>query len=162
MEYEGFGADSVQSILGKVELSLCHLAQKLFIPGNSFRVDVKRSDKRFPGNSVEMERDLGEKIIENTSWENVNLKKPNQTFHVEIQPGEVFIHSERIKGAGGLPVKTAQKVLVMHSGGIDSPVAAYLVARRGCHVDFVHFTASHVQPEEIISGKIGILSCETE
>jgi len=160
LEYKGFDKESVDRILHLVEDSLCKLAQINFVSGNSFRVDVRRSDKRFPGISVELERDLGAKIIEHTPWQKVNLKKPNQTFNVEIQPGGVFIHSERIKGAGGLPVNTAQKVIVMLSGGIDSPVAAYLVARRGCHVDFVHFTASHVQPDEIFSGKIGVLAAK--
>jgi thiamine biosynthesis protein ThiI len=160
IEYSGFTEMSVRDVLNHIEVSLCNLARRLFSPEKSFRVDVRRSDKRFPGNSVEMERIFGSKIQENTPWQKVDLKKPDQTFYVEIQSGEVFIHSQRIKGAGGLPVNTAQKVIVMLSGGIDSPVAAYLVARRGCHVDFVHFTASHVQAQEIYSGKIGALAAK--
>ena len=102
LKYKGFDKESVDTILRLVEDVLCKLADLNFVSGNSFRVDVRRSDKRFPGISVELERDLGAKIIEHTPWQKVNLKKPDQVFSVEIQPGEVFIHSERIKGAGGI------------------------------------------------------------
>jgi tRNA uracil 4-sulfurtransferase len=119
---------------------------------------VRRSEKRFPAQSVQLERELGAHVIENTKWQKVDLKHPDITLNVEIQKDEIFIHTKKFKGAGGLPVNTAQKVLVMLSGGIDSPVAAYLAARRGCHIDFVHFSASHIQPEEIENSKIGELA----
>jgi thiamine biosynthesis protein ThiI len=155
--YQGFDSDSVAGILNTIEKHLCQLANERYRPGATFCVHVRRSDKRFPGTSLDLERLFGSSIIKNTSWENVNLRKPDQAYYVEIQSNEVFIYTDKISGTGGLPVNTAYRVLVMLSGGIDSPVAAYLAARRGCHIDFVHFTASHVQPEEIINSKIGSL-----
>jgi thiamine biosynthesis protein ThiI len=156
-QYQGFDPDSVTGIVHTIEKQLCQLANERYMPGATFSVQVRRSDKRFPVTSLDLERLFGSSIIKNTSWENVNLKKPDQVYYVEIQSNEVFIHTDKFKGMGGLPVNTAHRVLVMFSGGIDSPVAAYLAARRGCHIDYVHFTASHVQPEEIINSKIGSL-----
>jgi thiamine biosynthesis protein ThiI len=155
--YAGFDGDSVDRILDTVEKELCQMAKKNYTPGTAFRVDVRRSDKRFPGTSLDLERLFGASIIKNTSWDRVNLKKPDIVFYVEIQTNEVFIHTDKFRGRGGLPVNTAHRVLAMLSGGIDSPVSAYLAARRGCHIDFIHFSASHVQPEEIIKSKIGNL-----
>ncbi len=156
-QYQGFDPDSVNGILNTIEKQLCQLANERYRPGAAFGVQVRRSDKRFPGTSLDLERLFGSSIIKNTPWEKVNLKKPDQVYYVEIQSNEVFIHTDKFSGTGGLPVNTAHRVLVMLSGGIDSPVAAYLAARRGCHIDYIHFTASHVQPEEIINSKIGSL-----
>ena len=157
-ECSGFDSDSTESIINKIETKLCVLAKKNYSIEATFRVDVRRSDKRFPGTSIELERRFGAAIIKKTHWQKLNIKETDQIFNVEIQNNEVFIHSDKIKGAGGLPVNTAQNVLVLLSGGIDSPVAAYLAARRGCHIDFLHFTASHVQPDEIVESKIGLLA----
>jgi thiamine biosynthesis protein ThiI len=156
--YSGFDQDSVEKILNEIDDNLCTMATKRYQSHQSFCVDVRRSEKRFPANSVNLDKRFGASLIAKTSWEKVNLKNPMQTFWVEIQKNEVFLYSDKHKGAGGLPVNTAQKVLVMLSGGIDSPVAAYMAARRGCHVDFIHFTASHVKKEEIKKSKIGQLA----
>jgi thiamine biosynthesis protein ThiI len=157
IEYSGYGNDSVENILNEIEDNLCTLATEKYQSGQTFCVDVRRSEKRFPANSVDLGKRFGASVIAKSSWEKVSLKNPMQTFWVEIQNNEVFLYSDKNRGAGGLPVNTAQKVLVMFSGGIDSPVAAYLAARRGCHVDFIHFTASHVKKEEISKSKIGEL-----
>jgi thiamine biosynthesis protein ThiI len=157
IEYSGYGNDSVEKILNVIEDNLCTLATEKYQSGQTFCVDVRRSEKRFPANSVDLGKRFGASIIAKSSWEKVSLKTPMQTFWVEIQNNEVFLYSDKHRGAGGLPVNTAQKVLVMFSGGIDSPVAAYLASRRGCHVDFIHFTASHVKKEEITKSKIGEL-----
>ena len=158
--YDALDPDSITGITAVLKSELCSLAESIYQADKSFRVQVKRSDKRFPGNSVEMEREFGGSIHDNTSWKKVRLKNPDQTFHVAIQNGDIFIHSLKYKGASGLPINTSQKVLVMFSGGIDSPVAAYLAARRGCHVDFLHFTASHIKKEEIVDSKIGQLAAK--
>ena len=157
IKYSDYDQGSVNTILKKIDVAICNMATDKYISDKSFCVDVRRSEKRFPANSVDLGRRFGASIINKTSWQKVSLKNPGQTFWVEIQNKEVFLYSEKQKGAGGLPVNTAQKVLVMFSGGIDSPVAAYLAARRGCLVDFVHFTASHVTKEEIAKSKIGQL-----
>ncbi|MCK4754207.1 MAG: tRNA 4-thiouridine(8) synthase ThiI, partial [Calditrichia bacterium] len=158
IEYSGFDPGTVEKILNKIDAELCKLAKKKYQPDLSFCVDVRRSEKRFPANSVDLERRIGRSVIANTSWDKVSLKNPDQTFWLEIQNKEIFLFTDKHRGAGGLPVNTAQKVLVMLSGGIDSPVAAYMAARRGCHIDFVHFTASHVSKEELKKSKIGQLA----
>jgi len=157
-EFNGFDGAETGRILAVIREQLCEQAGQLYRENASFRVVVRRSEKRFPAQSVQLEREMGAHIIETTKWKKVDLKHPDVTLNVEIQKSEIFIHTKKIKGAGGLPVNTAQNVLVMLSGGIDSPVAAYLAARRGCHIDFVHFTASHMQPEEIEQSKIGELA----
>jgi len=158
LEYHGFNQIMTENILKKIDDNLCKMAAEKYQSDQSFSVNVRRSEKRFPANSVELEKRFGAYIITNTAWDKVNLKDPAITFWVEIQKNEVFLYSNKQRGAGGLPVNRAQKVLVMLSGGIDSPVAAYLAARRGCQVDFIHFTASHVSKKEISKSKIEQLS----
>jgi thiamine biosynthesis protein ThiI len=158
LEYKGFELESAEKLVSEIDTEICSIATEKYQSNQTFCIDVRRSEKRFPVTSVELENQFGASVIDNTSWKSVNLKNPDRTFWVEIQNNEVFLFSEKHRGTGGLPVNTAQKVLVMLSGGIDSPVAAYLAARRGCHIDFVHFTASHVSKEEITQSKIGRLA----
>jgi thiamine biosynthesis protein ThiI len=104
----------------------------------SFRIDVQRSDKRFPGTSQELERSLG-LAVKTQSGARVDLERPEAVFHVEIQPGGAYVHDERIEGAAGLPAGVSGRVVVLLSGGIDSPVAAWRMIGRGCIATFVHF-----------------------
>ncbi len=104
----------------------------------SFKLKVKRSDKTFPLTSTEIEKQLGEELEKKLNLK-AELINPNLTLYVEIQKKEAFVYTEKIKGIGGLPVSTSGKGLVLFSGGIDSPVAAFLMMKRGMHVDLVHF-----------------------
>ena len=104
----------------------------------SFRVTVRRADKRFPLRSPELERALGARIVEARGW-TVDLRKPALTVGVEIVPGEAFYYFGKEPGAGGLPTGTGGRLVALLSGGIDSPVAAWRMMRRGCTVTFVHF-----------------------
>jgi tRNA uracil 4-sulfurtransferase len=104
----------------------------------SFRVSVKRSDKRFPLTSPEIEREVGGRIKEARGW-HVDLSDPALTIHVEMLTDEAFYSFGRHPGAGGLPVGVSGRVACLLSGGIDSPVAAWRLMRRGCRVLFVHF-----------------------
>jgi thiamine biosynthesis protein ThiI len=104
----------------------------------SFRIAVQRSDKRFPGTSQDLERSAGAAVKEQ-SGARVDLDRPEVTFHVEIQPGGAYLHHERVEGPGGLPAGVSGHVVVLLSGGIDSPVAAWRMIRRGCQASFVHF-----------------------
>jgi len=157
LEYSGFESDQASKILKVVENEICKMAVDQYQPDRTFCVNVRRSEKRFPAASVDLEKRFGAYIIDNSSWDKVSLKNSDRTFWVEIQNEEIFLFFNKKRGAGGLPVNTAQKVLVMLSGGIDSPVAAYQAAKRGCHIDFVHFTASHITKDEIKNSKIGQL-----
>jgi thiamine biosynthesis protein ThiI len=109
-------------------------------PGNpaTFRVSAKRADKRFPLSSPEIEREVGGRIKEARNW-TVNLGKPELTIRVEALTHEAFYSFGTVRGAGGLPVGASGRVACLLSGGIDSPVAAWRMMRRGCRVLFVHF-----------------------
>lgn len=105
---------------------------------SSFRVRVRRADKRFPLGSPEIERTIGGRIADERGWR-VDLERPALAIGVEILPGEAFYHFGKEPGAGGLPTGTGGRVVVLMSGGIDSPVAAWRMMRRGCKATFVHF-----------------------
>jgi thiamine biosynthesis protein ThiI len=104
----------------------------------SFRVSVRRADKRFPLTSPQAEREIGGRIKAVRGWK-VDLENPELTVHVELLTDEAFCFAGKERGAGGLPAGTAGRVTCLLSGGIDSPVAAHRMMKRGCAVTFVHF-----------------------
>jgi thiamine biosynthesis protein ThiI len=104
----------------------------------SFRVSVRRADKRFPMTSPEVEREVGGRIKAARGW-HVDLEHADLVVHVELLSDEAFYFFGKEQGPGGLPIGTAGRVACLLSGGIDSPVAAHRMMRRGCAVTFVHF-----------------------
>ena len=104
----------------------------------SFRVSVRRADKRFPLTSPQAEREIGGRIKEARGWR-VDLDHADLVIHVELLTDTAFYFFGKEKGAGGLPTGTAGRVACLLSGGIDSPVAAHRMMKRGCAVTFVHF-----------------------
>jgi thiamine biosynthesis protein ThiI len=104
----------------------------------SFRIAVRRADKRFATPSPEIERVLGRRVQQARGWK-VDLSRPALKIWVEIVPGEAFYHYGKIRGPGGLPTGTSGRVAVLLSGGIDSPVAAWRLMRRGCRASLIHF-----------------------
>ena len=104
----------------------------------SFRVSVRRADKRFPFTSPQIEREVGGLIKMQTGWP-VDLSHPALTIHIEMLPDHAFFFFGKEPGAGGLPTGTSGRLACLLSGGIDSPVAAYRMMRRGCTVLFIHF-----------------------
>src|SRR3954470_15227034 len=104
----------------------------------TFRVSARRADKRFPLTSPEIEREGGGRIKEARGW-TVNLDDPDFTIHVEALSHDAFYSFGKERGAGGLPIGASGRVACLLSGGIDSPVAASRMMRRGCRVLFVHF-----------------------
>lgn len=104
----------------------------------SFRVSARRADKRFPLTSPQVEREIGGRIKSARGWP-VNLDEPDLTIHVELLSDEAFYFFGKERGPGGLPTGTAGRVACLLSGGIDSPVAAHRMMKRGCAVTFVHF-----------------------
>jgi thiamine biosynthesis protein ThiI len=105
---------------------------------SSFRVSATRADKRLPFTSPQVERELGALVQKATGWR-VDLEQPELTIHVEMLTDQAFYYFGKESGAGGLPTGTGGRVACLLSGGIDSPVAAYRMMRRGCSVMFVHF-----------------------
>ena len=104
----------------------------------SFRITTNRADKRFPMNSEAVNRDLGA-FVKDLSGAQVSLKDPDICIYVDIQPKCFLVYFDEVKAHGGLPVGVSGKVAVMLSGGIDSPVAAWQMMKRGCQAMFVHF-----------------------
>ncbi|MFN8058681.1 MAG: tRNA uracil 4-sulfurtransferase ThiI [Vicinamibacterales bacterium] len=104
----------------------------------SFRVKSRRADKAFPMTSPEVDRLIGGRIKQAKGW-TVDLSDPQLIVHVEIVPGAIFYFLDKRQGPGGLPSGVSGKVACLISGGIDSPVAAYRMMRRGCRVRLVHF-----------------------
>jgi thiamine biosynthesis protein ThiI len=104
----------------------------------SFRVSARRADKRIPFTSPEIEREVGGRIKEVMGWR-VDLEDPALTIHLEMLPEHAFYFFGKEAGAGGLPTGTGGRVACLLSGGIDSPVAAYRMMRRGCSVLLIHF-----------------------
>lgn len=105
---------------------------------NSFRVLVRRADQDFPTPSPDLARDLGSRVWHARGWK-VDLDHAELVITVEIVPGAAFCYMGRQAGPGGLPTGTAGRVVALLSGGIDSPVAAWRMMRRGCQVTLVHF-----------------------
>lgn len=107
----------------------------------SFKVESKRSDKSFPYKSPEISAETGGAILEKFPHLKVDVKHPEVTVNVEIRDYNAYIHGTAIKGAGGIPVGTGGKAVILISGGIDSPVAAYMMAKRGIELTAVHFAS---------------------
>jgi len=105
---------------------------------NTFRVSAKRSDKRFPLTSIDVEREIGAHVCEVTG-KSVNLRHPDLTVHIETLIKDAYYFMGREEGPGGLPVGTSGTVACLLSGGIDSPVAAFRLMKRGCTAIFIHF-----------------------
>lgn len=107
----------------------------------TFKVEAKRSDKAFPMKSPEICRELGGILLSQYPHLSVNVNEPDVTVTVEIRDTNAYVHAAREKGAGGLPVGTAGNAMLLLSGGIDSPVAAYMMAKRGLRVTACHFAS---------------------
>ncbi|WP_084956834.1 tRNA uracil 4-sulfurtransferase ThiI [Thermoactinospora rubra] len=107
--------------------------------GATFRVRSRRRDKRFPLRSNEIDRLVGGEINERYGLP-VDLTGAELTVSIEVDRDEVFVYTDGLPGLGGLPVGSSGRALALMSGGIDSPVAAYRMMRRGLHVDFLHFS----------------------
>ncbi len=106
----------------------------------TFKVDSRRADKKYPVSSEQMNRDLGEVILEAYPEMRVDVHHPDILLRVEVR-NVVNIYSEMIPGPGGMPVGTNGKAMLLLSGGIDSPVAGYMIAKRGVKIDAVYFHA---------------------
>lgn len=107
----------------------------------TFKVNAKRADKKFPFKSPDICRELGHAVQEHFPDLEVDVREPDVTVTVEIREHNAFVNALRIDGAGGIPVGTGGRGLLLLSGGIDSPVAGYMLAKRGVVVQAIHFEA---------------------
>jgi thiamine biosynthesis protein ThiI len=118
-------------------------------PGRTFAVRASRRDKTFPLRSIELARLLGDAVRVRLGL-TVDLGEPDLELFVEVDNKELLVSVARLRGAGGLPVGTSGRALVLLSGGIDSPVAAYRMMKRGLRCDFIHFSGRpFTSPESI-------------
>lgn len=105
----------------------------------SFKVEAKRSDKRFPMSSVELSQYVGGLLSDEFPEVKVDVHNPELTVHVEVREASAYVHANPLPGAGGMPVGSNGSAVTLLSGGIDSPVSSYMIARRGIHLVPVHF-----------------------
>jgi tRNA uracil 4-sulfurtransferase len=122
----------------------------------SFAVRARRRDKRFPVTSAELARLMGTRIQQEHGYP-VNLSRPDMTVFVEVDQSEVFVFTEGMPGQGGLPVSMSGRALVLMSGGIDSPVAAYRMMRRGLRCSFLHFSGMPLTGPESVYKAYGLV-----
>lgn len=108
---------------------------------STFKVESKRSDKKFPYKSPEISDQVGGYLLEQFPHLSVDVHKPETTVRVEVRELGTYIHSDPKPGAGGIPVGTGGKAAILISGGIDSPVAAWMMARRGVELTAIHFAS---------------------
>jgi len=128
-------------VLEKTPEAACAAAVDLLRgrPGRTFAVRARRRDKAFPLSSHELAALVG-RAVQDALGLGVDLTKPDLEVHVEVDKREIFAYTEKVPGRGGLPVGASGRALVLLSGGIDSPVAAYRAMKRGLRCDFVHFS----------------------
>ena len=115
-------------------------AQTPDAPSFTFKVEARRARKNFPMNSMEINAFLGEKILEAIPNTKVDVHNPEEIIYVEVRE-KICLYSKSIEGPGGMPVGTSGKMMLLLSGGIDSPVAGHMIAKRGCKIDAVYFHA---------------------
>lgn len=108
---------------------------------NTFKVEAKRSDKSFPMKSPELCTELGAVLLETFPHLMVDVHQPDVTVYVEIRERGAYLHTDQLRGAGGLPVGTSGRAMLLISGGIDSPVAGYMMGKRGLEIAAVHFVS---------------------
>lgn len=117
----------------------CEYLNETLTYAKTFKVNAKRSDKAFPMKSPEICRELGGVLLGKFNHLQVDVNNPEITVTVEIRDTKAYIHAENIRGAGGLPVGTSGHAMLLLSGGIDSPVAGYMMAKRGIHISAIHY-----------------------
>ena len=146
--------DACRSIFGVVSLCRCRPCEKNLDAiynaveeylgeeldcARSFKVESKRSDKAFPMTSIAISQDIGGRLAEAHPSVEVDVHHPEYTVYVEVRDLAAYVHGPAVPGAGGLPTGVGGRAMCLLSGGIDSPVAAYMMAKRGMEIECVHF-----------------------
>ncbi|MBQ8978599.1 MAG: tRNA 4-thiouridine(8) synthase ThiI [Oscillospiraceae bacterium] len=125
----------------KIAEDVCVYCAKELDRARTFKVACKRSDKHFPYKSPELSAEVGGRVLEKFPHLIVDLKEPDLTVHIEIRDINAYIHTGNRPAAGGIPVGTSGRGMLLLSGGIDSPVAGYMMAKRGVDISCIHFAA---------------------
>ena len=122
------------------EAAVAYLGDRL-ATAKTFKVEAKRADKAFPYKSPEISREVGGYVLSHYHHLKVDVHNPEVLIMVEIRDFGAYVHAQQMPGAGGMPVGTGGKAAIMMSGGIDSPVAAYMMAKRGIQLTGIHFAS---------------------
>ena len=130
-----------QKNLDSIKETVAEYLQKELRMAKTFKVESKRSDKKFELKSPEISAAIGEHILERFSNLSVDVNHPEITIMVEIRDFGAYVHADALPGAGGLPVGMGGRAAVLISGGIDSPVAAWMMAKRGVELVAIHFAS---------------------
>ncbi len=180
---EGFEDDDIELILSKLnkvfgihtisvgykvksDMGDIYLAAKLVCPASgTFKVETHRADKNFPMNSMQISAQIGGRLLDDIKGISVDVHNPEHMVNIDVrEDGTSLIFGKFFKGAGGMPVGSAGKGLLLISGGIDSPVAGHMIAKRGMSIDCVHFHSypyTNMQAKEKVIDLAKILSSYT-
>ncbi|MBD9009269.1 MAG: tRNA 4-thiouridine(8) synthase ThiI [Clostridiales bacterium] len=127
-----------EKTIESIEKTTLECLLQMDINGKTFKVEAKREDKQFPMNSPQICRHMGGVILKNTDGLSVDVHNPDILVQIEIRK-EAYIFTHKVSGAGGMPIGTAGRATLLLSGGIDSPVAGWMIAKRGVRLEAVHF-----------------------
>ena len=138
--------------------TVCLLAPK----SGSFKVVTNRADKSFPLNSMQVNAEVGGRLLSENPALRVDVRTPEHEVFIDIREnGTALVFSDFVKGAGGMPVGTSGRGMLLLSGGIDSPVAGHMIAKRGMKLDGLHFHSypyTNMQAREKVEELAGILA----
>lgn len=132
-------AIKIEKSLDAIEKTSLALMREIFVPGMTFKVNTRRSDHHFTYDTNELNCLVGDYLFKNIPDLKVEMKHPDIVLRIEVRQDAVYISNQVLHGAGGMPVGTGGKAMMMLSGGIDSPVASYLALKRGVDIEMVHF-----------------------
>ncbi|NLR31107.1 tRNA uracil 4-sulfurtransferase ThiI [Levilactobacillus tujiorum] len=141
----------VDKDIEEIKQTAVTMVKEAFKPEMTFKINTRRQDKEFQYDTYQMNEILGSTILDNVPRLTVQMKHPDLELRVEVRMNGVFLSGETIQGAGGLPVGTGGKAVMMLSGGIDSPVASYYALRRGVKIDMIHFYSPPYTSEQALA-----------
>lgn len=141
----------VEKTLQAIEETSLALMKETFKKGMTFKVNTKRSDHHFAYDTNELNALVGDYLFENMSDLKVEMKHPDLVLRIEVRQDAIYISNQLLHGAGGMPVGTGGRAVMMLSGGIDSPVASYLALKRGVDIEMVHFFSPPYTTEKALN-----------
>ena len=141
----------VEKTLEAIEKTSLSLMKETFKKGMTFKVNTRRSDHQFLYDTNELNKMVGDYLFANMSDLKVEMKHPDLVLRIEVRKDAVYISNQLLHGAGGMPVGTGGRAVMMLSGGIDSPVASYLALKRGVDIDMVHFYSPPYTTEKALN-----------
>jgi len=141
----------VDKNLDAIKKASLELMQATFKDGMTFKVNTRRSDHDFEYDTNQLNMMIGDYLFDNIDNLKVQMKKPDIVLRIEVRQDAIYISNQLLHGAGGMPVGTAGKAVMMLSGGIDSPVASYLAMKRGVEIDMVHFFSPPYTTEKALA-----------